>query len=135
MRLLAGLLLGLLLVVSLFGSSPRPAMPATLREHLAALTGPNAKDCGAFVAFELGGQQQNKVLECVKSALGQSEPFSFNENQISIDVVYSRGWVRTSKGSLLSYQYYDGNINTSSCPDPNVYTQGRSLNYACEKPK
>jgi hypothetical protein len=110
-------------------------------DYISELTGPQFKRCGGYVVGFAGWEEtQKRVLDCAVAAAMQPERFYFYESGLATDSVYFHGWVKTAKGSLLSYNYDSapcGNSNcqehftTQPCPDPNLYMQGRWLKFRC----
>jgi len=112
-------------------------------DYLSELTGQQFKRCGGYAVGVAGWEEtQKRVLNCAVTAAMTPEPFYFYENGLNVDSVYFQGWVKTAKGSLLSYNYDSapcGNSNcqerftTRPCPDPNLYMQGRWLKFRCDR--
>ena len=114
-------------------------------DYLSDLAGRQAKQCGVYsvglgTAWE---ETQKSVLNCALAAARKPEPFYFIETGLSTDSAIAEGWVKTSKGDLLSYSYDSApcgdpscreSFTTRPCADPNLYMQGRWLKFRCDRP-
>ena len=132
----------LLLLLSVLGVSwGQKQQRREVFDYLSELTGKQFKKCGGYFVGLAGWEEaQKRVLDCAVAAAKEPEPFYFSESGLAVDSVYFHGWVKTAKGSLLSYNYDNapcGNSNcqehftTQPCPDPNLYMQGRWLKFRC----
>jgi hypothetical protein len=137
----------ILLLLVVFGASwgqPPKHERREVFDYLSELTGKQFKKCGGYTVGLAGWEEtQRRVLDCAVAAAKEPEPFYFFESGLATDSVYFHGWVKTAKGSLLSYSYDSapcGNSNcqerftTQTCPDPNLYVQaGRWLKFRCDR--
>ncbi len=134
------------MVLAFLGASwggPAQTQRRDVFDYLADLTGPQFKQCGGYVVGGAGWEElQKRVLDCAVAAAAEPGPFFFYENGLSVDSVHFRGWVKTAKGSLLSYNYDSApcgspnckeGFSTRPCPDPNLFMQGRWLKFRCDR--
>ena len=92
---------------------PIPTAPLTsvgaqvlVFDYLSELTGKQFKKCGGYTVGLAGWEDtQKRVLDCAVAAAKEPEPFYFLESGLAADSVYFNGWVKTAKGSLLSFNY------------------------------
>jgi len=143
-RILRSVILLLLVVLVASWGQPAKHERRDVFDYLSELTGKQFKKCGGYAVGLAGWEEtQKRVLDCAVAATKEPEPFYFYESGLATDSVYFHGWVKTAKGSLLSYNYDSapcGNPNcqesftTRPCSDPNLFVQaGRWLKFRCDR--
>jgi hypothetical protein len=143
-RILRSVVLLLLAVLGASWGQPAKHERREVFDYLSELTGKEFKKCGGYaVGLEGWEETQKRVLSCAVAAAKEPQPFYFVESGLGVDYVYFHGWVKTAKGSLLSYDYVreqcgkstcQERFTTQACPDPNLYVQaGRWLKFRCDR--